>query len=192
VAMPQAARAQSGVVAGTVIAGASQRPLAGVQISVVGAPSKGAVTDGSGRFSIADLTGATVVLNVRFIGYRPETDTVRVGATDVRIALTERALQLNSMVVTGTAGGAQTRELGTSVAAVNVADVVAQSAVPTVQGLLHGPAPRVEIIATTGQVGAGSQIRIRGVGSFSLSSTPLIYVDGVRTNNGQTGLVSRF
>ena len=34
VAMPQAARAQSGVVAGTVIAGASQRPLAGVQISV--------------------------------------------------------------------------------------------------------------------------------------------------------------
>src|SRR5919109_156594 len=43
-----------------------------------------------------------------------------------------------------------------------------------------------------GQGGTGSQIRIRGVGSFSLSSTPLIYVDGVRVNNGSTGIVSRF
>jgi altronate dehydratase len=60
------------------------------------------------------------------------------------------------------------------VAAVNVSDVVAQNAVPTVQGLLNGRAPGVDVIATTGQVGAGSQIRIRGVGSFSLSSTPLI------------------
>ena len=41
-------------------------------------------------------------------------------------------------------------------------------------------------------MGAGSQIRVRGVGSFSLSSTPLVYIDGVRTNNGQTGIVSRF
>jgi TonB-dependent SusC/RagA subfamily outer membrane receptor len=30
------------------------------------------------------------------------------------------------------------------------------------------------------------------VGSFSLSGTPLVYIDGVRTNNGQTGIVSRF
>src|SRR5262245_57926056 len=189
---PATARAQNGAVAGTVVVAGSERPLAGVQIGVVNDPTKGATTDANGRFSIAGLTGSVAILNARFIGYRPEIDTVRVGSTDVRIVLSERAIQLNSMVVTGTAGGAQARELGTAVAAVNAADVVAQNAVPSVQGLLNGRAPGVDIIAATGQVGAGSQIRIRGVGSFSLSSTPLIYIDGVRTNNGQTGLVSRF
>src|SRR5204862_6776954 len=106
--------------------------------------------------------------------------------------LSERALELNSVVVTGTAGGAQTRELGTSVATINAADVAQQAAIPTVEGLLNGRAPGVDIMGTTGQVGAGAQIRVRGVGSFSLAATPLIYIDGVRSNNNQTGIISRF
>ena len=127
------ARAQSGSVSGVVVAGATQRPLGGVQIGVEGAPGRGATTDGSGRFTIAGLTGSTAVLTVRFIGYRPVADTVRVGATDVRIALAERVLELDQMVVTGTAGGAEKRALGTSVATVNVANIMAQTSVPTVE-----------------------------------------------------------
>ena len=183
------ARAQSGSVSGVVVAGGTQRPLGGVQIGVEGAPGRGATTDGSGRFTISGLTGSTAVLTVRFIGYRPVADTVRVGATDVRIALAERVLELDQMVVTGTAGGAEKRALGTSVSTVNVATVMAQSSVPTVESLLNGRAAGVDIIATTGQVGAGAQIRVRGVGTFSLSSTPLVYIDGIRTDNGQTGIV---
>jgi TonB-linked SusC/RagA family outer membrane protein len=186
------ARAQSGSVSGTVVAGGTQRPLGGVQIGVDGSPGRGATTDGSGRFTITGLTGPTAVLTVRFIGYRPVADTVRVGATDVRIALAERVLELDQMVVTGTAGGAEKRALGTSVSTVNVANVMAQSSVPTVEGLLNGRAAGVDIIATTGQVGAGAQIRVRGVGTFSLSATPLVYIDGIRTDNGQTGIVGRF
>ena len=134
----------------------------------------------------------TVILNVRLIGYRPVTDTVNVGAGDLRISLSERALELNQMVVTGTAGGAQKRELGTSVASVNVADVEAQAAVPTVETLLNGRTPGVDVIPTSGQVGSGAQIRVRGIGTLSLSSMPLVYVDGIRVDNGQTGLVGRF
>jgi TonB-linked SusC/RagA family outer membrane protein len=191
-AMPQIARAQGGTVEGTVVAEGSQRPLAGVQIGVAGMPGRGAVSDASGRFHITGLTGATVILNARLIGYRPVTDTVRVGATTVRFTLAERALELNTMVVTGTAGGAEKRELGTSVAPVNVVDVMAQTSVPSVEGLLTGRAPGVTVISSDGQVGAGSQIRIRGIGTFSLNSTPLVYVDGIRVLNGQTGLVARF
>ena len=189
---PSLARAQEGTVAGTVVAQGNQRPLAGVEVGVVGTPPKGTVTDASGRFRLTGLTGPTVVLNIRFLGFRPETDTVQVGTTDLRIQMSERAIELNSVVVTGTAGGAQVRELGTSVAVVNAADIQAQTAVPTVQGLITGRAPGVDVISATGQVGAGSQIRVRGVGSFSLAGTPLVYIDGVRTNNGQTGIVSRF
>ena len=189
---PSVARGQGGVVEGTVVAEGSQRPLSGAQIGVAGMPGKGAVSDASGRFRVTGLAGATVILNARLIGYRPETDTVRVGATAVRFTLVERALELNTMVVTGTAGGAEKRELGTSVAPINVADVMAQTSVPSVEGLLTGRAPGVTVISSDGQVGAGSQIRIRGIGTFSLNSTPLVYVDGIRVDNGQTGIVARF
>ncbi|HVT41313.1 MAG TPA: SusC/RagA family TonB-linked outer membrane protein [Gemmatimonadaceae bacterium] len=190
--LPNAVRAQNGVVEGRVIVEGSQRPLAGVQIAVAGAAGKGAVSDASGRFRITGLSGATVILNARLLGYRPVTDTVRVGATNVRFALSERAVELNQLVVTGTAGTQEKRELGTSVASVNVADVMATTSVPSVESLLNGRAPGVTVIPTSGQVGAGSQIRVRGIGTFSLSSTPLLYVDGIRVDNGQTGLIARF
>jgi TonB-linked SusC/RagA family outer membrane protein len=190
--VPSHLRAQTGTVAGTVVAQGNQRPLAGVEVGVEGTPPRGVITDASGKFKVTGLTGSSVVLNIRFLGFRPLTDTVAVGSTDLHIEMSERVIELNSVVVTGTAGGAQVRELGTSVAVVNAADVVAQTAVPTVQGLITGRAPGVDVISATGQVGAGSQIRVRGVGSFSLSGTPLVYIDGVRTNNGQTGIVSRF
>jgi len=39
------------------------------------------------------------------------------------------------------------------------------------------------VLPGTGQIGAGANIRIRGMGTLSLSSQPLVYVDGVRVNN---------
>jgi TonB-linked SusC/RagA family outer membrane protein len=192
VALPQHARAQGGTVSGTVLTVASQRPLPGAEVGVQGVPGRGAVTDASGRFTLTGLSGTTAILDIRLIGYRPLVDTVTVGTTTLRVELTETAVELNQTVVTGTAGGAQKRELGTSVATVNVADAEAQTAVPTVEGLLNGRAPGVDVIPTSGQVGSGSQIRVRGIGTLSLSSTPLFYIDGIRVDNGQTGLVARF
>src|ERR1019366_8234613 len=93
--MPEVAHAQNVAVAGIVVAEGTQRPLAGAQVVVQGVTGKGAVTDASGRFSLTGLSGTTVILNVRLIGYRPVTDTVNVGASDVRISLSERALELN-------------------------------------------------------------------------------------------------
>jgi TonB-linked SusC/RagA family outer membrane protein len=183
---PQRLLAQEGVVAGTVVVSGSQRPLPNVQVSVAGQLGRGAVSDANGRFRITGLTGSQVMLHARLLGFRQDSQTVRVGATDVRLALTERALELNEMVVTGTAGGEQKRAIGTAVATVDAADVMAKMAVPSVEGLLNGRAPGVVVLPGTGQVGAGSQIRVRGVGTFSLSSNPLIYVDGIRVDN-QTG-----
>jgi TonB-dependent SusC/RagA subfamily outer membrane receptor len=189
---PHLVLAQAGVVAGTAVAAGSLRALPGVQLTVDGQAGRTVLSDASGRFRITGLTeGATVVLTARAIGFRARTDTVRVGATNLQLTMSERVVELNQVVVTGTGETAQRRELGTSVAAVNVSDVMAQTAVPTIEGLLNGRAPGVAVIAATGQIGAGSQVRVRGVGTFSLSSSPLIYVDGVRANNTQTGLVAR-
>jgi TonB-linked SusC/RagA family outer membrane protein len=185
-ATPHLARAQTGVVSGTIVVEGSQRPLAGAQIMVDRDPSKGAISDASGQFRITGLSGPTVRLDARMIGYRPATQTVNVGAANVRFVMAERAVELNQIVITGTAGGEQKRALGTSVVAVNAADIQAQTSVPTVEGLLNGRAPGVTVVPGTGMVGAGSIVRVRGIGTFSLSSDPLIYVDGARVNN-QTG-----
>lgn len=184
-----AAGAQEGVIAGTVVAQASQRPLPGVQVTVPGQAGKGAVTDASGHFRIVGLAGASgsqVTLNARILGYRAAAPTVRLGAANVEIALAERLVELNQVVVTGTVGGQQARALGNSVARINAADVVATAPVPSVQALINGRAPGVTVLPGTGMVGSGSRIRIRGASSFSLSGDPLIYVDGVRVNN-ETG-----
>src|SRR5262245_24339450 len=128
-AVPITAQAQQGTVNGTVVVEGAQRPLAGAQVVVEGQNNIGAVTDASGRFRISGLTGTSVTLSVRSLGYRPETQTVTIGANNIRFVLSARAVELNQVVVTGTAGGEQLRSLGTSVAAVNVSDVTAKTAV---------------------------------------------------------------
>ncbi|HEY7232892.1 MAG TPA: carboxypeptidase-like regulatory domain-containing protein, partial [Gemmatimonadaceae bacterium] len=176
-AVPSTARAQEGVIAGTVVTQAGARPLGGVQVAVQDQVGKGAVTDAAGRFRITGLSGSQVVVNVRLIGYRAITQTVSVGTTNLQFAMSERAIELDQVIVTGTAGGEQKRAIGTSVDQVNVTDVTAKQVVPSVDALLNGRAPGVTILPGTGMVGAGSRVRIRGIGSFSLSADPLVYVD---------------
>jgi TonB-linked SusC/RagA family outer membrane protein len=178
--------AQGGTISGTVVAEGSLRPLANAQVTVDGQVGRGSVTDAGGRFRIAGVTGSTVTLTTRLLGFRQASRTAQVGATDVRFVLSERAVELNQVVVTGTAGGEQRRALGTSVSQVNAAEVTSKTAVASVDALLNGRAAGVAILPGTGMIGAGSRVRIRGIGSFSLSADPLIYVDGVRVNN-QTG-----
>jgi len=178
--------AQEGSISGTVLAAGSSRPLAGARISVSGQPDRGVVSDQSGRFRISGLSGPTVVLVARQIGYTAAQQTAQVGATDVRFSLAERPVELEQMVVTGTAGGEQRRTIGNSVVSLNAADVVAKSPVTSMQDLINGRAPGVVVMPGTGMIGSGSRIRIRGNSTFSLSGDPLIYVDGVRVNN-ETG-----
>lgn len=179
---PNALRAQEGSVAGTVLAAGTQQPLMGALVTVVGTSLR-AQTNDQGRFTLAGVSGTTVSLDVRRIGYNPARVTARVGDQDVRVLLTASPTSLEAVVVTGTAGAAQRRELGNAVGQINAADVVQTAPITSVQGLLNGRAPSVVIMPTSGQVGTGSQIRVRGTSSFSLGNNPLIYVDGVRVNN---------
>jgi TonB-linked SusC/RagA family outer membrane protein len=178
------AQAAQGVVAGLVVAEGTQRPVADAQVSVEGTTLGGA-TDANGRFRIAGVAGAEVRITVRRIGYRPNTVTARVGATDVRVTLSERALELSQVVVTGTAGVAERRAVGNAVSTVNASDVVATQPVRSLQDLLTGRAAGVSVVASSGQVGSGSRIRVRGASSLALTNDPLIYVDGVRVDREQ-------
>jgi TonB-dependent starch-binding outer membrane protein SusC len=183
-AVPSPVNAQEGSVAGTVEAERTLRPVAGAQVQVVGT-DRSTLTDASGRFLLVGLQGAEVTLRVSSLGYRATERTVRVGETAVRIAIGETAIELDQLVVTGTAGGTQRRAIGNTVTQVRAAEAVELAHVPNVQSLINARAPGVVITPGTGMVGSGSQIRIRGSNSFSLSNQPLLFVDGVRVDNAQ-------
>src|SRR4051812_39783547 len=183
--------AQDNSVAGRVRAMGSNEPLGGAQISVVNGGQR-AGTDDEGRFRLTGLSGTTVAFDVRRIGYRSERVTARVGQQDVIVQLTANPTSLETIVVTGQPGATARREIGNAVGEIAAADIVAVAPVISMQGLLNGRTPGLVILPTSGQVGTGSQVRIRGQASLSLGNNPLLFVDGVRVNNeAATGPVSQ-
>ncbi|HEV3050874.1 MAG TPA: TonB-dependent receptor plug domain-containing protein, partial [Longimicrobium sp.] len=189
-AAPPAA-AQQGELSGTVVETESGRPVAGAQVTVQG-QTRSAVTDPQGRFRITGVQGTSVTLQVERLGFSRVTRQVTVGQTGIRLTLSESALSLDAVVVTGVAGGAEKRTLGNAVTRLDVAETVREAPVSNMSDLLNARAPGVVIIPATGNVGGGSRIRVRGVSSLSLPQEPLIYVDGVRVlNDAATGPVNQ-
>jgi len=173
--------AQGGSIAGTVTNRATGAPVPAAQVTVAGTALR-ALTDVGGRFILNDVPGTTAVLQVRIIGFRAITDTVNVGDTSVRITLEQKALELSQVVVTGTPVAIEQRQVGNAVARIDAASITQTTPINDVQSLLNGRAAGVLIQPATGAVGSGARIRIRGASSFSLTSQPLVYVDGVRVD----------
>lgn len=177
------ASAQSGEVAG-VVTSIAGTPVPQAQVRVDGT-DRAVVTDAAGRFRLTGLAGANVTLEVRRLGFRPLVQTVRVGTTNVRLVVSERPTSLEGVVVTGTVGEQTRREIGNVVTTINAADVAATQPIRSFQDLLAGRASGVSVVGSSGQVGTGSRIRIRGASSLSLANDPLIFVDGIRVDNTQ-------
>lgn len=188
--LPTALRAQDRV-AGTVVDAATLQPLAGTQVLIAGT-NQGAVTGDDGDFVISGLQGREVTLRISLVGYRTAERTVRVGTTDLRITLEGQPIRLEQVVVTGTAGNARRRELGNEIATLDASEVVQSSSPTDIQGLLGERVAGVRIRDTSGEVGTGGSISIRGVGTLALSGEPLVYVDGVRINSNPVGTGAAF
>ncbi|HEY9517574.1 MAG TPA: SusC/RagA family TonB-linked outer membrane protein [Gemmatimonadaceae bacterium] len=189
-AFASAALAQ-GVIAGTVVDAGNQQPIAGAQVTIE-TTTLGTMTDAGGRFRINNVPAGQLTLMARRIGYGSQSRTASAGDTTVAFELSPRALNLDQVIVTGTAGGEQKREIGNAVTQIDAATVLKYAPVVSFQDLLQGRAPNVAIMPGSGQVGTGSRIRVRGTSSLGLAQTPLMYVDGVRVNNAQsTGPVNQ-
>lgn len=183
---PERVAAQGvGTISGTVVSQRTGGAVTGAQISVEG-QSVSALSDAAGAFRLTGLAGSgEVTLTLRRVGFQLTTHKATVGGTGVRIEMIDRAVELSQLVVTGTAGVAEKRAIGNAVSTVNAADIVATQPVRNFQELLTGRAAGVSVIASSGQVGTGARIRIRGASSLSLPNDPLVYVDGIRVDNAQ-------
>jgi TonB-linked SusC/RagA family outer membrane protein len=177
---------QGGTVTGRVLDSDTGQPLAAVQV-FISALDLGGLTQQNGRYLLQNVPAGSHMISAARIGYRSADAQTSVGGgqtVEQNFLMTEEALALDEIIVTGTPGGTQRRAIGNTVATVAVGDLVSDIAVASFQDLLAGRTPGLQFVTQTGNVGAGSGITIRGITSFDTSrNRPLIYVDGVRVNN---------
>ena len=172
-------------ITGRVVDAQSGEPLAAVQVFIAGS-GIGALSQQNGRYLLLNVPAGTHTLSAERIGYQAVVAEVTVAAGETAVAdfrLTEQALGLDEIIVTGTPGGTQRRAIGNTVTSVQASDLTRDVSMRAVQDVLQGRSPGVRLSRVAGTVGAGSDIEVRGVGTFSLGRNPLIFVDGIRVNN---------
>ena len=177
---------QGGTVTGRVLDSQRGLPVAAVQVFIANL-ELGGLTQQNGRYLLQNVPAGTHTLSATRIGYRTTEVQVTVGGgqtVEQDFTLTEQALELDEIIVTGTAGGTRRRAIGNSVSTVQAADITEVQAIVDVQQLLRGRSGgSLEFQRMPSSVGESSSIMIRGVGSFSLGNQPLIYIDGFRVDN---------
>jgi TonB-linked SusC/RagA family outer membrane protein len=174
-----------GTVVGRVTDARTGLPLAGATIEVDG--SRLATTTGDdGRYRLTNVPAGSRVIIARRLGHSSARQTVTVAdeqQVTADFTLQTAAISLDQVVITGTAGGEQRRSIGNAVATIDATEELSRSAAPNLGTLLQSRAPGVIITPSTGRIGAGPTIQVRGRSSLSLSTEPIVYVDGVRVNN---------
>ena len=177
--------AADSIVSGRVVDAASRAPLADARITVAGG-GRTAVTDARGEFRVIVAT-ATATLEITHLGHQRETRQVRAGETGIVIAMTKLAVQLDQVVISGTAGGETIRSQGNAVSKVDVSAITEIAPPKDVQTLLSASVPGMAIQSSGGAIGQGGVFRVRGASSLALNSAPILYIDGIRVNNAQAG-----
>ncbi|MBN2817570.1 MAG: TonB-dependent receptor, partial [Bacteroidales bacterium] len=148
------------------------QPLPGVNIIVEGTTT-GTITDSNGKYSIEAPSSGTLVFN--FIGFSSQTVPIN-GRQVIDVTMQPSDISLEEIVVVGY--GTQRREnLSGSISDVR-ADRMATKPVSSLSSALQGEAAGVSIV-NSGGPGQEPVIRIRGIGSVNLSSSPLFVVDGM-------------
>jgi TonB-linked SusC/RagA family outer membrane protein len=169
-------------VSGTVT-NAEGEPLIGANVTVVGEDGYGTITDFDGYYEL-QIPETADALAVTYIGYKPTKIELGEG-NEYSITLDDSGIVMDEVVVV--AYGEQARR--SLVSSVSTLDDKAVSNIPAVspQEVLQGQASGVQIVQSSGVLGAATNIRIRGVASLSAGGQPLFVVDGVPLNDGSSG-----
>lgn len=156
----------------------SGAPLPGVNVVVEGT-TIGTVTDMDGNYTLSAPRGANVVYS--FIGFNESTVTMEDGKTQYDVTLEDESISLGDVVVVGY--GVQKKSVVTASIAKVSADDLSGTTPVRIDNALKGMASGVTVTSASGQPGAASQIRIRGIGTIN-NSDPLYIVDGMPIEGG--------
>ena len=172
------ALAQKQTVTGVVVDD-QNAPLIGASVVQKGT-SNGAMTDIDGNFTVSVDPGSTLVIS--YMGFVSQEVSARDG---IRIVLQSDNKLLDEVVVIGY--GVQKKSVVTAAIAKVSADDLDGKTRLRADDALKGLAAGVQVTSASGQPGAKSMIRIRGIGTIN-NSEPLYIIDGMPTD--QNGMES--
>jgi TonB-linked SusC/RagA family outer membrane protein len=181
-----AVMAQTGTIVGKVIDAATKQPVADARLVLPGGIAE-TQTNASGDYRLANVRAGSIVVAMFRFGYKTKADTVTVVSgqtTTANFQVTATLVTLSELVVTGTAGNQARKAQSALVASVSAADVLKNAPVTSVANLLQSRVPGVALSSSSGTAGTATTIRIRGASSINLSNQPLLFIDGVRINEG--------
>lgn len=176
--------AQVQTITGEVTSSGDGEALPGVTVFVNGT-SIGTVTDAKGAYEITPPSDAQE-LKFTFIGKKPIVERIG-GRTVINVKMEDESIDVNEVVVVGY--GQQIKsDITGSITKLSVDDLQ-KVPTPSFETALQGKTPGVFIEKSTGKLGEGIKIRVRGISSLSASNQPLYVVDGIIITSDDQGTV---
>lgn len=155
-------------------------PIIGANVMVVGSAT-GVITDIDGNFVLNAPAGSK--LQFSFIGYKEQVVPVKKGIS-LKIVLEEDSQMLGEVEVV--AYGVQKKVSVTGAISSMKGDDLLKTPAGSISNILSGQVTGVSSVQYSGEPGAdAADIYVRGIATFTGSSSPLIQVDGVEREMSQ-------
>jgi TonB-linked SusC/RagA family outer membrane protein len=154
-----------------------------VEVNENGRQVNGVITDADGAYAIK-LISATNKLRFSYISMKTKTESIS-GRSVINVSL-EAANELTEVLISAKKGYAAStgyvntpkRDLIGAVSSLK-AETIANEPATSIDQMMQGRLAGVQIVSESGDPGAGTDIRIRGVGTISGNAQPLYIVDGI-------------
>ncbi len=161
-------------VKGKVISAEDNQGLPGVYVLIKGT-GQGAATGPDGTYNIT-VRSTEDVLVFRFLGFVTQEIAVK-NRTTIDVVLEPDITTLESVVVMGYSS--KKRSEITSAVTTLSSDKFMDVTTNDIGSMLQGKVSGIQVINSSGAPGANSEIRVRGISSFSAPQGPLYVVDGI-------------
>jgi TonB-dependent starch-binding outer membrane protein SusC len=149
-------------------------PVEGVSVTVKGT-KRGVTTNASGVFTLTNVPeNATLIFSST--GFTSKEIPLQ-GQTEINVSLVELIVGLNDVVVVGY--GTRTKKDLTGAVSQIKATQLENENPKNVSDMLRGNAPGLDVGFDGSTKGGSANLQIRGKGTLTASSTPLIVLDGV-------------
>lgn len=170
---------------GRVLDGESgNEPIPGASIRVV-STGAGTVTDLDGNFEIDIPENSNGMVEISSAGLAAQTVKA---SENMSVVLKSGQNVLVDVVVTSPYGPPVSKEKYVGAADVVTAKKIENTPVSDISKAIEGAAPGVQVTNGSGQPGSGASIQVRGRGSLSASTSPLIVVDGAPYDGDLTSI----
>jgi len=162
-------------------------PLPGVNIRVAGT-TQGTASTVDGDYSLhIETDQQEVTLLFTSLGYISRSVSVSASGT-FNVEMEEDLLGFEEVVVTGTSGSTEKRQLGNAISTVNSSALEAAGSLD-ITGAISGKITGAQVNQTSGSPAGAVSVKLRGISTINSNAEPLYIIDGVIVDNSSSELI---